>query len=303
MTTNIPASVRTRLFNRAKKESTEFQTLLVRFAIERILYRLCMHAARERFVLKGAMLFTAWPESTPRPTGDLDLLGQGSPDAEAMIALFSEIGAINLPADGILFPREEISAEQLREDEEYQGLRIKIVALLDGARIPFKIDIGFGDFVHPRPAEMTFPTLLEDMPPPIITAYRPATVVAEKFEAMIRFGLSNGRLKDYYDLREIARTFHFSRGELVHAINGTLERRQTVRPSEMPAGLTVSFSLLQEKQRLWTAFLRRHAPHQSSLSLDEVVTELAEFLGPVIQQLSTPETALGSWSPQQGWAS
>jgi hypothetical protein len=301
VTKNVPASIRAKLLALSKNEGTDFQRTLVRYGIERVLYRLSRHDARSRFILKGAMLFTAWPESAPRPTGDLDLLGQGSPDPETMSALFADICAIEAPEDGLSFDCEDIRAERLREDEEYQGLRITLLARLDRAEIPFKIDIGFGDAVHPDPAEIEFPTLLKDMPAPVISAYPPATVVAEKFEAMVRFGLSNGRLKDYYDIREIARTFGFSRAELVLAINGTLDRRKTGRPTEIPIGLTTEFTERKDKQALWRAFLDRSAPHQAGLSLERAATELVEFLGPVIVQLSTPESAAGTWSPLRGW--
>ncbi len=301
MTKNVPASIRAKLLALSKSEGTDFQRTLVRYGIERVLYRLSRHDARSRFILKGAMLFTAWPESEPRPTGDLDLLGQGSPDPETMSDLFADICGIEAPEDGLSFASESIRAERLREDEEYQGLRITLLARLDRAEIPFKIDIGFGDAVHPGPSELEFPTLLRDMPAPVISAYPPATVVAEKFEAMVRFGLSNGRLKDYYDIREIARTFGFSRAELVLAINGTFDRRNTERPTEIPIGLTSEFTGRKDKQDIWRAFLDRSAPHQAGLSLEQVAAELTEFLAPVILQLSTPESAVGTWSPLQGW--
>lgn len=301
MTKNIAASIRAKLLAHAKAENADFQRVLVRYAIERLLYRLSLHEAKAKFVLKGAMLFTAWPQAAPRPTGDLDLLGHGAPDPTSMIALFTDICAIADAADGLEFDASKLSAEQLREDEDYQGLRLKLVARLDGAAIPFKIDIGFGDVIYPGPLEIEFPTLLTGMAAPKITAYPPATVVAEKLEAMVRFGITNGRLKDYYDIWTISRTFTFSRAELVESIARTFTRRGTAAPSTTPLGLTDEFTGRDDKRDLWQAFLDRAAPEHRNLGLDDVAHDLRGFLDPVVQQLAAPESAVGAWNPRTGW--
>lgn len=301
MTKNIAASIRAKLLAHAKAENADFQRVLVRYAIERLLYRLSLHEAKAKFVLKGAMLFTAWPQSAPRPTGDLDLLGHGAQDPASMVALFTSICAVQDAADGLEFDASKLSAEQLREDEDYQGLRLKLVARLDGAAIPFKIDIGFGDVIYPGPLEIEFPTLLTGMAAPKMTAYPPATVVAEKFEAMVRFGLTNGRLKDYYDIWTISRTFAFSRAELVEAIARTFARRGTAAPSTTPIGLTEEFTGRTDKRDLWKAFLDRSAPEHDDLGLDDVAHDLRSFLDPVVQQLAVPEGAIGAWDPRTGW--
>lgn len=176
-----------------------------------------------------------------------------------------------------------------------------MTATLDGARIPLQIDIGFGDVVYPAALQVVFPTLLPDMVAPNIAAYPPATVIAEKFEAMVQLGLLNSRLKDYYDIWMISQTLPLPRAELVQAMAATLDRRGTARPTALPVALTDEFSSREDKQSLWRGFLNRTVPERDDLELAQVVGELRTFLGPVIQTLATPETATGNWRPGLGW--
>lgn len=300
--TNIPASIRQRLLNHARKTGVDFQRVLVRYAIERLLYRLSLHESRDRFCLKGAMLFLVWPIASPRPTGDLDLLGRGSSDSEQMRALFAEICAIEDASDGLSFDFASFRVDTLREEQEYEGLRIHVNATLAGARIPLQIDLGFGDRVHPEPRVIDFPCILPELRSPHILAYPKETVVAEKFEAMIRYAEAISRVKDLHDIRMISQTFDFEKTTLAEAIAGTLRRRRTDFPTETPYALSPPFANDPQKVRLWEAFLRRSAPADEGLPLGAVVDDLRRFLGPVMIHLSRPDRALGTWTPLTGWS-
>jgi hypothetical protein len=194
---NPSASIRQRLLNHAKAHGDDYQRILTRYAIERLLFRLSQTEAREGYILKGAMLFVTWPEQVFRPTGDLDLLGHGDPDPGAITELFTRICQVEMPADGIIFDPLTLQVEAVREDEKYQGVRLSLSGRLGTAVIPVQVDIGFGDRVYPPPSRKSFPSLLSDMPAADVLMYPPETVVAEKFEAMIRFGETNGRIKDF----------------------------------------------------------------------------------------------------------
>src|SRR6476660_9952605 len=131
---NIGASIQARLRNLAKEKEQPFELLLVRYTLERLLYRLSTSAHRDRFVLKGAMLLTTWFDDPHRPTRDLDLFSKGEPDPQSMLAAFKEICAV-VADDGVTFDIAGIEIDKIREEQEYGGLRLKTTATVGGAKI------------------------------------------------------------------------------------------------------------------------------------------------------------------------
>lgn len=294
---NPAASVRARLLDHAKKHNDDFQRVLTRYAIERLLFRLAQTEAAQHYVLKGAMLFVTWPEHVFRPTGDLDLLGQGDPDPAVVTELFTQICQVEVPQDGIEFDPGALKAEAVREEDKYQGVRLTLRGRLEKAVIPVQVDIGFGDHVYPAPERHTFPSLLPELPGANILMYPPETVVAEKFEAMVRFGEANGRAKDFHDVWVIIRTFDFELPRLVEAVGGTLRCREMAIPTEVPVALTDAFARIAEERGLWTGFLRRNPPTLEPPPFPELQADLRKFFGPVISSLAAPEGAKGRWDP------
>ncbi len=273
---DVGASVRARLLNLAKQKGQALDLLLTRYAIERLLHRLSISPHRDRFVLKGAMLMTTWFEDPHRPTRDVDLLGYGDPAPEPMLATFREICAIVLN-DGIEFDVEGLRVELIREELDYGGLRLRTTARLSGARITVVIDIGFGDAIEPGLEEVELPVLL-DLPQPKLRAYARETVIAEKFQAMVALGLANSRMKDFYDVWVLSRTYDFNDDRLARAVAATFERRGTALPTEAPEALSATFANDAAKQRQWQAFVRDLG--MEVLGLGGVVSALAEFLLP-----------------------
>ncbi len=294
---NPAASIRARLLNHARQHGDDYQRVLTRFAIERLLYRLSQMEAAEHYVLKGAMLFVTWPEHVFRPTGDLDLLGQGDPDPAVIAAHFASICAIKVVEDGIIFDPASVTVNAVREANQYQGVRISLRGELAKANVSVHVDIGFGDHVYPAPKRQSFPSLLPNLPAAQILMYPPETVVAEKFEAMIRFGEANGRIKDFYDVWVTSRTFPFDLPSLLEAVIGTLGRRKTAMPTEMPVGLTDAFAKVVDESGLWHGFLRRTKPTLQPPPFADLLGELRQFFGPVIASLTRPEAARGRWEP------
>lgn len=297
---NVAASVRARLLDHARRHGDDYQRILTRFAVERLLFRLGRTEATDRYVLKGAMLFVTWPEHAFRPTGDLDLLGHGDPDPETIAELFARICRVEVPDDGIVFHSNTLKVEPVREGDKYKGIELALKGELSNAAIHVQVDIGFGDHVYPPPTRRVFPGLLPDLPAASVLMYPPETVIAEKFEAMIRFGEMNGRIKDFYDIWVIARTFPFDLSGLGEAVGGTLRRRETVIPSDMPVGLTDVFAKIVEERGLWRGFLRRSPPTFQPPPFPDVQAELRRFFGPVIASLALPEAAVGQWDPHGG---
>lgn len=276
---NIGVSVRARLLERARAEQTDFQSLLTRYALERLLYRLSVSDERERFILKGAMLFAIWRDDPFRPTRDVDLLGRGDPNPASIAESIRSICSVTVPDDGVVFDVSGIEAAAIRDEAEYAGVRVRTSATIAGARLPIQIDIGFGDAITPNAVEMEYPTLLE-APAPMLRAYPPETVVAEKVEAIVSLGVANSRMKDFYDLWMIAQTFSFDSAVLADAIQQTFERRRTAWPDQTPAGLTDAFA--SEKSVQWRAYLARDRLLAAPATLIEVIECLRTFLLPVL---------------------
>jgi predicted nucleotidyltransferase component of viral defense system len=273
---NLGASVRAKLLNQSRASGQPFDLILVRFALERLLYRLSISAHAERFILKGAMLLTTWFEDPLRPTRDLDLLGFGDPDPDAMQATFAEIIAIEVD-DGVRFDAITLRVDRIREAVDYGGVRLKAIADVGGARVPVAIDVGFGDALEPGAEVLDYPTLL-DQPAPKLRAYARETVIAEKFQVMVALGRANSRMKDFYDIWLLATSFPFEDDRLIRAIKATFDRRETAIPDPLPDALTPDFGEDPAKVQQWEAFKRDLGADPGSLA--DVCAALASFLGP-----------------------
>jgi predicted nucleotidyltransferase component of viral defense system len=271
---NIGASIRARLLNHARAQGQPFDLLLTRYALERLLYRLSQSAVADRFALKGAMLVMTWFEAPHRGTRDLDLLGFGDPDPDALVQLFRQILAAPQD-DGLAFDIDDLRAEPIREEIEYGGLRLRTRATLDGARIPITVDVGFGDAIEPGLVVMDYPVLL-DLPTPRLRAYARETVVAEKFQAMVALGRANSRMKDFFDVWVLSQTHEFDPERLARAISATFARRQTRIPKEAPDALTLAFAADTAKQVQWRAFIADIELAPTELGV--VVEDLRAFL-------------------------
>lgn len=280
---NLAASVRQRLLNLAQQRQQPMDLVLTRYALERLLHRLSVSPHRQRFVLKGAMLLVTWFDEPHRATRDLDLLGFGDPSHPVLLATFRELMSIELD-DALRFDLHSLRIEPIREADDYGGSRLRAVATLAGARIPVAVDIGFGDATEPGVQDITLPVLL-DMPAPHLRAYAPETVIAEKFQAMVALGLANSRMKDYYDVWMLVRSFDLAPERVQRAITATFARRGTPLPTSIPDGLSDAFAADPAKRHQWTAFtqgLRGTAPDLPAVVRDlrEALTSLIPLPGP-----------------------
>ena len=273
---NIGASVRARLLAHSKENGQQFQLVLTRFALERLLYRLGRSAHAGRFLLKGAMLLTSWFDLPMRPTRDVDLLGFGDPDSEAMFEIFRDILAIEVD-DGVIFDQGALRVDRIRDHLAYGGVRLRTRANIDGANVSIVVDVGFGDAVEPGAEEIDYPVML-DLPAPRLRAYPKETVIAEKFQAMVDLGRANTRLKDFFDIWLMAQSFSFDEARLAQAIAATFARRKTAIPEATPDALTPDFAADPDKIAQWSAFTRDLAIDTGSLA--DVISSLAAFLMP-----------------------
>jgi hypothetical protein len=285
---NLEASVRDRLTHHARTNADNVQLVLTRYAIERLLYRLSVPPHRDRFILKGAMLFSLWAPTPYRAIGDLDLLGYGDSEAGAIVTVFRETCS-DAPDDGVTFMRDTVRTEVARAEDEYSGLRVTMQAVIAGGRLPMQVGIGFGDAVTPAALEVDYPSLL-DLPTPRLRVYPPETVVAEKVQAMVSLGMLTSRMKDFFDLWAISQTFPFHGPALGDALGATFTRRATPLPTETPLALTQAFANDAAKRAQWRAFIRRTAIAFAPEPLPDLPRSVASFVAP-------PLLALGARDP------
>jgi hypothetical protein len=295
---NVAASVRDRLLRLAKQSGEDFTYMLTRYALERLLARLAVSKHRDAFLLKGAMLFRVWSPTTYRPTKDLDLLGTGSSDLDRLAALFAELCEVVVDDDGVVLDPKSVRAERIKENADYEGVRVTLTARIGTAKLDLQVDIGFGDAVSPGIVDVDFPTLL-GAPAPRLRAYPRETVVAEKVQAMVHLGIANSRMKDFFDVRFLARTFAFDGEALSAALAATFQRRGTPLPAEPPLALTAAFHQDPAKKAQWKAFVTK--ARLTEATLEAVVEELAAFVWPPLDAAREGRPLGATRAPQGPW--
>ena len=279
---DMAASVRQRLLDLTRQEGRVFDVVLVTYGLERLLYRLSVSPHRNNFVLKGGMLVSLWTEDENRVTRDVDFLGRGEATEEHIKKVFAEVLSIGSD-DGLVFDVDALTAKPINEEQEYDGVRLKTVALLGKTRIPITVDIGFGDALTEPGQAIDYPSLLE-MPLANVRAYPPETVVAEKFQAIVNLGLANSRMKDYYDLWAIGNTQDIEPRALDAAIRANFQRRNTDVPVEAPTGLIRIFYDDTLKTAQWTAY--SESIDLGGLPLETVVESIWSYLGSSCERIS-----------------
>lgn len=247
---NMAASVRQRLLDKARKEHRPFAELLQCYAMERFLYRLSCTKYAERFILKGAMALQTWFNVPFRPTRDIDRLGRIANEKANLIGVFQEIMNLDVAADGMCF---DATYTPIAQDAEYEGVRIEFWGNMETARVKMQIDIGFGDAVYPLPKIMEFPIIL-DNPIPCLLCYSRESVIAEKFEIMVKLGVLNSRMKNFYDVWYLSRNVSFDEATLHKAIRQTFRKRGTELAFPIEA---FSEAFAREKQTQWQAFRKK----------------------------------------------
>ena len=297
---NMSASVRARLLNLARATGRDFQALVLRYTVERFLARLAASVHRERFILKGAMLYVAWKLDDKRTTMDLDLLGIGNPDPEHLAEVFRTICSVETEDDGLIYDQDSVSASPIREDSVYDGVRIVIRVRLGVMPIRLQIDVGFGDTIVPAAQPAEFPALLAEHGP-VVQAYSPETVIAEKFNAIIQLGMANSRMKDYFDLWMLSQRFTIEGEVLREAIQSTFTKRQTPLPESEPVGISEEFANNDSKRLQWGGFVKRQNRKEAPPDLHEVVRVIRDFLMPIVANISASGSVPEVWTPDAGW--
>jgi len=298
-TKNVPASVHQRLLNKARELSCPFNEILQHFAIERFIYRLSKSPHADKFVLKGALMLSAWTGSMSRPTMDIDLVGKIENNLELITAVVKDACDTKVDDDGIVFHNDSVSATRITEDADYKGVRILLRGNLGSIRLFLQIDIGFGDVVIPGPGKVKYPVLL-DFPEPELDGYTMESTVAEKFQAMVKLGLLNSRMKDFYDIWFLSRMFDFSGETLIEAIEKTFEKRKTPLINE-PTVFNPTFMKDDTKQAQWEGFVEKTKLPDAPSSFEDVAAAVKVFLQPIVDSIISKRTFQSFWIPPGPW--
>lgn len=275
---NLPASIHQKLLNKARQSGRSFNEILQYYAIERLLYRLSISEYSELFILKGALMFNAWGLTNLRPTRDIDLLGHTQNTIDSVLKIFQDLSKLEAQPDGLEFDRAHIQSERIKEDADYEGIRITMPARLGKTRHTTQIDIGFADVITPAPERLDYPTIL-DLPAPHLYGYPPETVIAEKFQAMTVLGIANSRMKDFYDIWMLITNFEFESTVIQSAIERTFQNRGTELPTEKHIVFSDEFA--ENKRDPWNAFSKK-IRDENAVPMNQIVAIMREFFFPVL---------------------
>ena len=296
---DVAASIRQRLYNNAKETGRPFQEVLHYFAMERFLYRLAQSPHADKFVLKGALMFTVWRAPSSRPTKDIDLLARISNNVDAILAIVRDICLLPVEPDGLVFDAASLQGMIIKEDANYEGVRVTFLAHLQNAKVHMQLDMGFGDVLTPAATLTQYPTFL-DLTPPELWSYSRETAIAEKFEVMVQLGQVNSRMKDFFDIWFLSRQFGFDGATLANAITRTFSHRGTaiVVP---PLALTTAFASDPAKVAQWRGFLRKSRITSAPDNLGQLVDVLAAFLLPVARAIQEGQRFVARWDAPGPW--
>ncbi|NQZ67247.1 MAG: nucleotidyl transferase AbiEii/AbiGii toxin family protein [Lentisphaeria bacterium] len=287
----MAASIHQRLLNEANSQDRRFNELLQFYAMERFIYRLSCSEHAEKFILKGAMMLRVWQAATSRPTMDIDLLGRSIHDMEQLVVMMKDVCQTSVDDDGLEFFADEAVGEEITKDGDYKGVRVRFGGVLGQARIKIQIDVGFGDVVYPEARKEELTTILE-MPRPNLMCYSRESVIAEKFEAMIKLGELNSRMKDFHDIWLLAMHYDFEGSKLGEAIKRTFAKRKTIFPVEIIA-FSDDFPTLKDLE--WTAFRRKMQVDSIPNEFSEIIEVIMRFLIPIVKSIEADVAFQHDW--------
>ena len=275
-TKNVIHSVHQRILNKSRETSRPFNELLQYYTLERFLYRLSESEYGDMFILKGALLLTVWGIPESRPTKDIDLLGTTDNTIENIIRIVKKICTTMVVNDGLSFNETSAVGELIAEDAEYEGVRVHIKGNLGSIRVSLNVDIGFGDVIFPKAEVLHYSSML-GFPEPEFRGYSKESVISEKFEAMVKLGVLNSRMKDFYDIWVLSRQFDFDYYILAESISRTFTNRNTDIPLEIESIIQVIGSEPLKKKQ-WVGFLQKNRLDNAPKEFINVLNDIKVFL-------------------------
>ncbi len=288
---DIAASVLAKLKNKAKASSISYQQCLQLFFQEEFLRRLAGSKYAENFVLKGGLFIYTLTNFESRATVDVDFLMRGlNNDLARMDEIIAEILTVDTGNDFVTFKAGK--AEPIAVQRKYHGISTQITGYIKNVRVPFNVDIGVGDVIVPNAQRRTIQTQLEGYEKPEILTYSLESTIAEKFDAILqRFELT-GRMKDFYDIYYLSRTFDFDGLKLQTAIQETLQNRGTTYEKDS-FDRVLSLVDDEDMKSKWRYFLRTLG--NPDVEFSSVIAGIDLFLAPVWTAITREEELQKIW--------
>lgn len=288
---DVAASVLAKLKNKAKKSGISYQQCLQLFLQEEFLRRLSKSEYVEFLVLKGGLFIYTLTNFESRATIDVDFLLRNWPNSTDDVQKMIE-DIIGTPTGNEYIQMTAKGFEAISPQRKYRGVSAQIIGQIKNVRVPFNVDIGVGDIIVPKAEKRTIITQLPDFEMPEIRTYSLESTIAEKFDAILqRFELT-GRMKDFYDIYYLARTFDFDGAKLQEAIFETLQNRGT--PYEKDSfKRVVLLADDEDMKKKWKYFLKNIK--DESLEFALVIDEIKRFLEPVFDAITEKKKWQHSW--------
>jgi predicted nucleotidyltransferase component of viral defense system len=297
---NLQSSIRARLQNKAKENNRPFAEVLQYYGMERFLYRFSRSKYADRFILKGALMFSVWKIPERRTTLDIDFCARYDNQISSIEKVIRDVCGAAVTPDGLVFDWETVKGQKIKEDADYEGVRVKFTGFLGCARIPMQIDVAFGDVIYPNPNIIDYPVIL-DFPKPHLKGYPPESVVSEKFEAMVKLGLLNSRMKDFYDIWLMIHRFDFNGPKFAQALRKTFEHRKTPFPQGKTLFAEEIYDEKSDRQTLWKAFLKKgdikHAPDK----LSKIAREIEKLMIEPLKAIKNGREFNKEWNAPGPW--
>jgi len=297
---NIQASIRARLKNKTKEANRSFSEILQYYGMERFLYRFSCSKYVDKFILKGALMFTVWQIPERRTTLDIDFSARFNNHIASIEKVIRDVCKVSVIPDGLMFDSNTVKAQKIKEGADYEGVRVKFRGFLERARVAMQIDVGFGDIIYPKPKTIDYPVIL-DLPKPHLKGYTIESVVSEKFESMIKLGLLNSRMKDFYDIWLMMRQFDFNGSKLIEALKKTFDHRKTPLPERKPLFTEEIYDEKSDRQGLWKSFLKKgdikHAPEKLNITAKTI----EGFLIKPLSAIKSKQNFDKSWNAPGPW--
>jgi predicted nucleotidyltransferase component of viral defense system len=277
---NLSESVYSKLKNIALAKHRPTQEILRYYAMERFLYRLSVSKYKNSFFLKGGLMLMIWDPTTYRPTVDIDFLVRANNSPENISGILKNICSQFVLQDGIEFNSTELIIKESQIETEYNGLSARFSANLHTAKLPLRIDIGFSDKIFPKPTNIEYPALL-DFPSPALQGYTPETMIAKKLHAIIKLGLANSRMKDFYDIWTIVNQLQIKPEKISPIIKKVFINRKTT-VQEFPKAFLKDFYNNRKTLEQWNSFLK-DIGHEA-ISFEKVLFEIRDFFLSILRE-------------------
>lgn len=245
-------------------------------------------------------MFTAWHVPERRTTLDIDFLARFDNKIASIEKMIKDVCRTDVIPDGLVFDPESVKGQRIKEDADYEGIRVKFTGFLQRSRIPMQIDIAFGDSIYPGAKTIEFPVIL-DLPRPRLKGYPAESVISEKFEAMVKLGLLNSRMKDFYDIRLMMRDFDFDGSKLTEALKRTFARRKTAFPEGKNIFAEEIYDNKSDRQTLWKAFLNKGDIKHTPKELSAVAKEIEQFLFKPLDSIKKDKKFNKKWKAPGPW--